>query len=126
MRCIGVFYSKPFENFIAPHTTEYRYIAYYSIRFLRFFFEAVKRGRFVIRGFYPEWTEPTFNIIKLLIISLSAILIFPYLPASSSSSFQGVSIFIGAIFTFGSTAIIGNIISGIVLIYTRAFGTGSA
>ena len=25
MRCIGVFYSKPFENFIAPHTTEYRY-----------------------------------------------------------------------------------------------------
>jgi small-conductance mechanosensitive channel len=52
---------------------------------------------------------------------LSAILIFPYLPASSSSSFQGVSIFIGAIFTFGSTAIIGNIISGIVLIYTRAF-----
>ena len=27
MRCIGVFYSKPFENFIAPHTTEYRYIS---------------------------------------------------------------------------------------------------
>ena len=27
MRCIGVLYSKPFENFIAPHTTEYRYIA---------------------------------------------------------------------------------------------------
>ena len=26
VRCIGVFYSKPFENFIAPHTTEYRYI----------------------------------------------------------------------------------------------------
>ena len=26
MRCIGVLYTKPFENFIAPHTTEYRYI----------------------------------------------------------------------------------------------------
>ena len=26
VRCIGVFYSKPFENFIAPHATEYRYI----------------------------------------------------------------------------------------------------
>ena len=25
MRCIEVLYSKPFENFIAPHTTEYRY-----------------------------------------------------------------------------------------------------
>lgn len=27
MRCIGVLYSKPFENSIAPHTTEYRYSA---------------------------------------------------------------------------------------------------
>ena len=26
MRCIRVLYTKPFENFIAPHTTEYRYI----------------------------------------------------------------------------------------------------
>ena len=25
MRCIEVLCSKPFENFIAPHTTEYRY-----------------------------------------------------------------------------------------------------
>ena len=25
MRCIGVLYSKPYENFIAPHMTEYRY-----------------------------------------------------------------------------------------------------
>ena len=26
MRCIAVLYSKPFENFIAPYTTEYRYM----------------------------------------------------------------------------------------------------
>jgi len=26
VRCIAVLYSKPFENFIAPYTTEYRYI----------------------------------------------------------------------------------------------------
>jgi len=25
VRCIAVLYSKPFENSIAPHTTEYRY-----------------------------------------------------------------------------------------------------
>jgi len=29
VRCIGVLYSKPFENFIAPHTTEYRYNGHY-------------------------------------------------------------------------------------------------
>ena len=35
MRCIGVFYSKPFENFIAPHTTEYRYNVLETITGLR-------------------------------------------------------------------------------------------
>ena len=34
MRCIGVLYSKPFENFIAPHTTEYRYIEQITIIFV--------------------------------------------------------------------------------------------
>ena len=31
VRCIGVFYSKPFENFIAPHATEYRYNEQWTI-----------------------------------------------------------------------------------------------
>ena len=58
------------------------------------------------------------------IIGLSGILIFPYLPASNSAGFQGISIFAGALFTLGSTAIVGNIVSGIVLIYTRSFQVG--
>lgn len=95
--------------------------AYYCLRFSNFFFAAIRQGKLTIPGFYSEWAKPTANLINFFIISLSAVLIFPYLPASTSKSFQGVSIFIGALFTFGSTSIIGNIVSGIVLIYTRAF-----
>jgi hypothetical protein len=35
VRCIAVLYSKPFENFIAPHTTEYRYNASYADKWFR-------------------------------------------------------------------------------------------
>ena len=96
-------------------------IAYYCIRFSRIFFDAIGQERIHINGFYPEWAKPTYNLTMFFIIGLAAVLIFPYLPASNSAGFQGISIFVGALFTLGSTAIVGNIVSGIVLIYTRAF-----
>lgn len=99
-------------------------VAYYINRFSRFIFQGIKRGRIRINRFYPEWADPTYNITLFLIVGLAAVLIFPYLPASDSPGFQGVSLFAGALFTLGSTAIIGNIISGIVLIYTRSFQVG--
>ena len=99
-------------------------ISYYSIRFAKLFFNAIQKRAIAIPGFYSEWAIPTLNIVIFFIVGLSAVLIFPYLPASTSQSFQGVSIFIGALFTFGSTSIIGNVVSGIVLIYTRAFQLG--
>ncbi|MDJ0898270.1 MAG: mechanosensitive ion channel family protein [Xenococcus sp. MO_188.B8] len=100
------------------------FLAYYSIRFSRFFFNAIKRGRIQMSGFYAEWAEPTSNIVQFLIIALAGILIFPYLPASDSPGFQGVSVFVGALITLGSTTVIGNFVSGIFLIYTRAFQLG--
>lgn len=99
-------------------------IAYYLIRFSQILFNAIGEERIVFNGFYPEWAEPTYNLVIFLIIALAAVLIFPYLPASNSAGFQGISIFAGALFTLGSTAIVGNIVSGIVLIYTRAFQLG--
>jgi len=38
--------------------------------------------------------------------------------------FQGVSVFIGVMFTLGSTSIIGNMVSGLVLTYMRPFKIG--
>ena len=101
------------------------FLAYYAIRFSRIFFNAIKRNRIQISGFYAEWAEPTSNIVQFLIVVLAGILIFPYLPASDSPGFQGVSVFVGALITFGSSTVIGNFMSGIFLIYTRAFQLGN-
>ncbi|MEB3227733.1 MAG: mechanosensitive ion channel family protein [Synechocystis sp.] len=99
-------------------------IAFYSIRFSHFIFNEIRRRRIEIKGFYPEWANPTHNIVVFLIVGLALVFVYPYLPAANSTGFQGVSVFIGALVTFGSTAIIGNIVSGIVLIYTRSFQVG--
>jgi len=52
------------------------------------------------------------------------ILIFPYLPESDSSIFQGVSVFAGLIISLGSTSVIGNLIAGLVITYMRPFRIG--
>lgn len=52
------------------------------------------------------------------------VVIFPYLPGSQSKVFQGVTVFIGVLFSLGSSSAIANMVSGIVLTYMRPFKIG--
>jgi len=99
-------------------------IAKYLLKIIKYFFHSVKTGRVRISGFYEEWADPTLKIIQFFIIAFVFAIIFPYLPGANSAAFKGVSIFVGALVTFGSTPAIANIIAGIILTYTRAFRIG--
>lgn len=100
------------------------FITYYTIRFAKPFFTAIERETLVIPGFYSDWAQPTYNILLFLIIALAAIVAFPYLPGFNSPAFQGISVFLGLLFSLGSTSAIANVIGGIILIYNRAFRVG--
>jgi len=52
------------------------------------------------------------------------IVIFPYLPGSESPVFQGVSVFLGIIFSLGSSSVISNMVAGLVMTYMRPFQIG--
>lgn len=74
--------------------------------------------------FYPEWVRPTERLISFGIMAIAVVIAAPYLPGFGSPAFQGVSLFLGALFTLGSSSAISNAIAGIILIYTRAFRIG--
>ncbi|MDR1307003.1 MAG: mechanosensitive ion channel family protein [Treponema sp.] len=99
-------------------------IANYAIRSLKFFATRIEREKLVIPGFYPDWAQPTFNILRFLIYAFTIAVIYPYLPGSDSRIFQGVSVFVGIIVSFGSTSAINNLVAGIVLTYMRPFKLG--
>ncbi|MBT8065158.1 MAG: mechanosensitive ion channel [Gammaproteobacteria bacterium] len=99
-------------------------IAYLVVRLLRLVFEGVERQRIKLRGFYPEWSRTSFHLLRLLVIALTLVVVFPYLPGSSSPAFQGVSIFLGVLLSLGSTTAVANVVAGIVITYTRAFRLG--
>ncbi|MEA5508399.1 mechanosensitive ion channel family protein [Crocosphaera sp. UHCC 0190] len=97
---------------------------YYLIRLCEPFFKAIEQERVTIPGFYADWAQPTYNLTVILIVALAAAIIFPYLPGFDSPAFQGISLLIGALVTFGGASTIANLIGGFVIIYTRAFQIG--
>jgi small-conductance mechanosensitive channel len=98
--------------------------AYYAIRIARLVFHGLATRRITIKGFFPEWAMPTFGLVRLLITAVAFVLILPNLPAAHSPAFRGVSIFVAILLSLGSTAAVANMISGVVLTYTRAFKIG--
>lgn len=99
-------------------------ITRYVNRFVRYFFLEVERGRISIPRFYPDWAEPTAKIARFLVVAFAAVVLFPYLPGADSPAFKGVSIFLGVLFSLGSSSAVANIVAGVFLTYMRAFRLG--
>jgi small-conductance mechanosensitive channel len=84
----------------------------------------VQAGRIRFSNFYPEWAQPTYKIVRVLIYAFAAVMIYPYLPGESSPAFKGISVFLGVLFSLGSTSAVANFVAGVILIYTRGFRVG--
>jgi small-conductance mechanosensitive channel len=94
------------------------------LRLTRLFFDAIGRGTVRLSNFDPDWAEPTYKIVRLLIVAFGLIVAYPYIPGSESAAFKGVSLFIGVVFSLGSSSAISNIVAGYMITYRRAFKTG--
>jgi len=96
----------------------------FAIRLVRVFFRQIESGRLVFEKFPPEWADPTNKIVRVLLIAFGLVVAFPYLPASDSPAFTGVSLFMGVLVSLASSSALSNMIAGIVLTYTGAFKLG--
>jgi small-conductance mechanosensitive channel len=96
----------------------------YIVKLVKFIANEIAQGAITINGFYPEWAMPTYNIIRVLLFAFMFVVIFPYLPGSDSKVFQGVTVFLGILFSLGSSSAISNMVSGIVLTYMRPYKIG--
>jgi small-conductance mechanosensitive channel len=96
-------------------------ITNYAIRLNRLIFGEIRKGEVKIRGFYPDWAEPTEKLIRMLVLILALIVAFPYLPGAKSPAFQGISIFVGVLLSLGSSSAVANAVAGVILTYMRSF-----
>ncbi|MBX9599862.1 MAG: mechanosensitive ion channel family protein [Bryobacteraceae bacterium] len=94
------------------------------LRAIKFLFLQVRVGNIRFRGFYPDWAVPTYKLVRLLVLALAIVAVFPYLPGSKSPAFQGISVFIGLLLSIGSSSAVANAVSGAILTYMRAMRVG--
>jgi small-conductance mechanosensitive channel len=99
-------------------------ITYYLLKFIRLIFSSIENETITIGGFDPTWSKPTYRLVRAFVIAFALVVAFPYIPGSNTQAFKGVSLFIGLVFSLGSTSLIGNLISGYSLTYRRAFKPG--
>lgn len=100
------------------------YVVHWILRALRHVANELQSGRLKIEGFYADWAMPTYHIIRIFVVAFTLVVVWPLLPGSESGVFKGVSIFVAALFSLGSTTTIGNLISGIIITYMRPFLVG--
>ncbi|HET7220063.1 MAG TPA: mechanosensitive ion channel domain-containing protein [Vicinamibacterales bacterium] len=87
-------------------------------------FAAVEQGRISLPGIYPETAQPTRRIVVALLWIFALVVSYEYLPGSESDAFKGASVFVGLVVSLGSTGIMNQVMSGLMLTYSRAVRLG--
>jgi small-conductance mechanosensitive channel len=100
------------------------FITRYLLKVVRLFFDAVGAGTVTFGSFDPEWATPTYKLVRILIVALAVVVAYPYVPGAQTDAFKGVSLFIGVVFSLGSSSFIGNVIAGYSMTYRQTFRAG--
>jgi small-conductance mechanosensitive channel len=89
----------------------------YTVKML---FDSVGRGRVNIKGVYPDTANAMRRIAVVLVWVFGIAMAFPFIPGSDSDAVKGVSVLFGLMITLGSSGVISQAMSGLVVVFSRA------
>ncbi|GAB7127766.1 mechanosensitive ion channel [Silvimonas sp. JCM 19000] len=87
-------------------------------------FTSVQQGHMEIPGLHPETAAATRRMVSVLVWALGLTFAYPYIPGSQSDVFKGLSVLFGFMITLGSAGVVNQLMSGMVLVYSRALRRG--
>ncbi|MEX1187106.1 MAG: mechanosensitive ion channel domain-containing protein [Gemmatimonadaceae bacterium] len=93
-------------------------------RLVKALFGAIEAGQVSVPWAHPDTAKPTRRLIVALLWVFALVVAYPYLPGSDSNVFKGVSVFAGLVLSLGSSGIVNQAMSGLVLMYSRAMRAG--
>ncbi len=87
-------------------------------------FDAVEEGRISVLGLHPDTVGATRRIVTAIVWMFALASAYPLIPGATSDSFKGISVLVGVLVTFGSAGLVGQAMSGLLLMYARGFKVG--
>lgn len=88
------------------------------------FYDRVENGSITLSWLGPDVVTPTRRITKVAIWLFALTMTYPYLPGSGTEAFKGVSVLVGLMISLGSSSLIGQAASGLILTYSRIYRKG--
>jgi small-conductance mechanosensitive channel len=99
-------------------------VARFLVKLATLFFAGIEEGRITPGWMHPDTAAPTRRIVVALLWAGALVTMYPYLPGSQSEAFKGVSVFVGLVISLGSTGVMNQILSGLMVTYSRALKVG--
>ena len=99
-------------------------IARFIVRLMRAFFAGVEAGRIDVPWVDSMTARPTGKLLAAIVWILALVAAYPYIPGSESAAFKGIGVFVGLMLSIGSSGIVNQAVSGLMLMYTRALRPG--
>jgi small-conductance mechanosensitive channel len=88
------------------------------------FFSLVEEESVRFERFDAEAARATRKLVAFGLWIFALVMAYPYLPGSQSDAFKGVSVLLGLMLSLGSSSIVSQAFSGLILIYSRALRPG--
>ncbi|HSB23568.1 MAG TPA: mechanosensitive ion channel domain-containing protein [Burkholderiaceae bacterium] len=86
--------------------------------------QRIERGELQVTWLDADTAGPTRRIGNFVIWLFVLALAYPFLPGSSSDAFKGVSVLAGLMLSLGASSVVGQIMSGLALMYSRSLRVG--
>ncbi|RLJ65312.1 mechanosensitive ion channel family protein [Sulfurisoma sediminicola] len=98
-------------------------LARFFIGFLGGFLERMARVS-ELEWLSPDTLPTTRRLFSIVVWLFAVVMAYPYLPGAQTEAFKGLSVLLGLMVSLGSTSVIGQALSGLILTYTRTIRPG--
>jgi len=98
--------------------------ARFVIRILDIFIQSIEQGAINLRTLPPDTARATRRIVAVLVWVFALTVAYEYIPGSSTEAFKGIGVLIGLMISLGSAGLVNQLMSGLVVIYSRALRPG--
>lgn len=86
--------------------------------------ERVERGELTLAGLDTDTAGPTRRLAGLVVWLFALAMAYPYLPGASTEAFKGVTVLAGLMVSLGASGVVGQVMAGLSLMYSRALRVG--
>jgi small-conductance mechanosensitive channel len=99
-------------------------IARFVGRLLNAFFDRAQSGQIKVGWLDADVVVPTRRLTTAGLWLFALAMAYPYLPGSETQAFKGLSLLVGLMVSLGSSSLVAQAGSGLILTYTRTFREG--